>query len=447
MEIESEFRIVEWADSGNECRNSKHLYTCYVEAHLVIKPETKIKAFTGKHVDGKSDQHVQALWIQGLKKEVKVLKFKNIKATGTPEPGVRTIDVGPMSIQRLKVNRDSDMDYVPRGIKIFFPDLVVLSLKSCNLKYITRKDLVNFKRLESIHLGFNQLTSIPSNLFNNMPKLTRIALNNNKIEFLSSRLLKPVINNGLSMVELSENASIDAIFNPGERNSQNLVDTLEELLATIDRCCKPVIGEEPEKEVSLELKRLWETNESTDFLVIADSKQFPVHKQQLASQSPVFEAMFHSDMKERLTNMTSISDFSSYAVEEFLRFFYTGEIQDESNVMELFSLASMYDVSRLRSICEEMILENLDGDNAYEVFCLGQLHSSKDLKEFAFLEIKCKFPGKHIDDILMGSPEKMIKFIQAAQERDEKLKLAEEAFDEVLLKIYDAEASCDILMK
>jgi BTB/POZ domain len=75
---------------------------------------------------------------------------------------------------------------------------------------------------------------------------------------------------------------------------------------------------------------------------------------------------FKNDMKEAQTGKMTINDFSADAVEGMLKFMYTGENQ-EKNSMDLCALASKYDLSKLKSRCEKIILQNIDESNALEV--------------------------------------------------------------------------------
>jgi BTB/POZ domain len=70
--------------------------------------------------------------------------------------------------------------------------------------------------------------------------------------------------------------------------------------------------------------------------------------------------MFKSDVKEMTTGKMTITDFSAETVEEFLHYFYTGELPSVTNAMEMFALSSKYDVAGLVEVCKELIMENVD---------------------------------------------------------------------------------------
>ena len=71
----------------------------------------------------------------------------------------------------------------------------------------------------------------------------------------------------------------------------------------------------------------------------------------------------------------TIEDFSADAVENFLSFLYTEAILDDGNAIELFKLASKYEIPQLEQISKRIILDNLDESNALNVLFLGNLFS------------------------------------------------------------------------
>lgn len=147
------------------------------------------------------------------------------------------------SISEIHENGKSDSDveavsfeetvvgFFPRDLHINFPYLVALSIFNCGLIEVSRDDLKDLTSLEAIYLNSNQLKELPNNLFEDMPKLRIIELYGNKLEFISSKLLEPVIGNGLTLVDLRGNKIIDAFYWPGKDGS---VQTIEELLNIID---------------------------------------------------------------------------------------------------------------------------------------------------------------------------------------------------------------------
>lgn len=138
----------------------------------------------------------------------------------------------------------------------------------------------------------------------------------------------------------------------------------------------------------------------------------------------VFTAIFDNSMKEQLEGKMEIVDFNAATVEEFLEYMYTGIIPDSKNAMDLFAIAVKYDVTQLKTTCEEMVIENL-------VLALAHLYSADDMKKIAFDVFKQIFPRKQLPDELKNQPEKLKKLVIADQNRKQMIKNAEAAFAEI----------------
>lgn len=358
MELECEFKFEEWT-------TFPHLYTCVITSAAITKPRTLIKAINGIHLPGRSNKNVEAI------------KFAN-----------------------------TVVKYFPRGLQIIFPGLIVLQISSCGLKEIERSDLVGLEALSTLVIYKNQLTSLPDNLFTGMQNLKRFSFGSNKLETVSSQLLKPLKLSEITLAGLQNNSKIDAFY---QRDCSSSVESLEKLMQIIDKSCsKPQLQQSTfQDKFSSGFKDLWSYGRFSDFVVYVGSKEFRVHKNVLSIQSSVFSTMFdHHEVEENKTNSMVLEGFTVNAVEEFLRYMYCGEVlQEDTNAMELFALAAKYDVLELQQACEDKILLNLCESNALEILVLGNLYSSDDLKEFAFHKIKQMFPEINLRDELMNQPE------------------------------------------
>jgi hypothetical protein len=143
----------------------------------------------------------------------------------------------------------------------------------------------------------------------------------------------------------------------------------------------------------------------------------------------VFTAMFENDMQEQRTNNMKIEDFTYIAVEQFLDFLYTGNVQDETNAMELFALAAKYDVPKLKSSSENVVLKNLNKANAFEIFKLAHLYSAPIMKKKAFSKVKTTFTGRELSDNMIDEPERLDQIISAHRTRKRNMKEAQEEFE------------------
>ena len=90
--------------------------------------------------------------------------------------------------------------------------------------------------------------------------------------------------------------------------------------------------------------------QKTDFVFQVFASFFPIHKFILAARSPVFRAMFESDMIESRTGRVQIVDVEPEIFRQLLQFLYTGML-DKPVSKELGDAAEKYQVETLTSLC------------------------------------------------------------------------------------------------
>lgn len=202
-----------------------NIYTCKVTRINIKHPNRTISSFVGNHYDRKTDENVKWLLIQRNSRDDR-------SARGS-----------------FNVN----VEYLPVNLQQRFPNLKRLTIHSCGLKNITRNDLKGLENLEFISLSSNRLTLLPDDLFADMKNLKTVHFDNNKIQFLSSKLLKP-IEHSLDAAIFYGNGKLNANFvKSGKINLQQFKDI-------IDRKCTPPAPEVPAAE---EMDKLAENLESS----------------------------------------------------------------------------------------------------------------------------------------------------------------------------------------
>lgn len=355
------------------------VYSCFASKASITEPGTTVSRFIGRH-----------------------------------EPGKKNSDVEKLAFYYCQIS------FFPPGLGVRFRSLKHLDINFCKLDSLSAEDLEGLEGLESIDLAGNKLSSLPCDLFEGFRKLKSINLRSNKLEFVSSKLLTPLLQNDLTLVDLRDNTKIDASYCRDDEHGL----TLKQLMCQIDKKCKIPEGD-PGFEIELFDEDfagcfidLWESQVFSDFTIVTqDSKEYPVHKAVLGVQSSVFLVALNIDMKEKRTSRIVIDDFNPEAVEQFLRFFYTGRIPDDLHAMELFAMAAKYDVPKLKTKCEQLVLRHLDHNNAYEIFSLGHVHSSADMKKKAFNMIKKSLPDQTLDDCLLDDIETLSAIVEAARDK------------------------------
>jgi hypothetical protein len=93
------------------------------------------------------------------------------------------------------------------------------------------------------------------------------------------------------------------------------------------------------------------------------------HKHVLPARSPVFRAMFQSNMPETVTGEIHVEDINPTTMKEFLSYLYTESftlvsyLSDPRRAMDMFGVAMKYDVEILEHKCENALVSLLSAEN------------------------------------------------------------------------------------
>ena len=99
------------------------------------------------------------------------------------------------------------------------------------------------------------------------------------------------------------------------------------------------------------------------------------------ARSPVFKAMFATQMTESIRKVVEIKDFDEETVRGMLEYIYTGVTHNlEENFMDLLQISDTYQVLGLRRKTEDIIMTKLNFENAGEILALSDVYSSDSLK-------------------------------------------------------------------
>lgn len=238
------------------------------------------------------------------------------------------------------------LDCVPKGIGKFFPSLNCFAITRCGLKTIQRSDLAGLRELTNIDFSNNELESLPDDLFNDVPRLARIRLSENKISRVSSKLLVH-LEKTLIRVNFLNNALIHNYYYKTEYN------TFESLMMEIDEKCLP-----PSDSHMGSLEKLFRSGKGSDLTVKVGDESFKAHKSFLIAQSPVLEKAIADDMEGPQSKSISLIGFSSEVVEDLLLFCYVGKLFCDRNLLEVNEAASIYEMPALLTYCEQHLYKH-----------------------------------------------------------------------------------------
>ncbi|KAG5668810.1 hypothetical protein PVAND_016734 [Polypedilum vanderplanki] len=108
----------------------------------------------------------------------------------------RTITKINASHNHRKSNKDVDsvwihdtiVNFFPKNLEEFFPDLIAISITTSKLKEIHADDLKPFPKLIKLFLTNNELEVLDEDLFANNPKLKRLNFDGNRIRHVGGSL-------------------------------------------------------------------------------------------------------------------------------------------------------------------------------------------------------------------------------------------------------------------
>jgi hypothetical protein len=137
-----------------------------------------------------------------------------------------------------------------------------------------------------------------------------------------------------------------------------------------------------------DLKRHYDTISTTsDVYIITErtnSESILAHKAILTVRSPVFKAMFDSNMTESNTNQIQIPDFDAINIRRMVEFLYKDtftDIDDTSyeDFVSLLAIANKYQVIGLKKAIESHVIKMLSGTNVSELTHNAILYDASDL--------------------------------------------------------------------
>eukprot|EP00092_Neocalanus_flemingeri_P022978 GFUD01024910.1.p1 GENE.GFUD01024910.1~~GFUD01024910.1.p1 ORF type:complete len:347 (-),score=94.59 GFUD01024910.1:66-1106(-) len=112
-----------------------------------------------------------------------------------------------------------------------------------------------------------------------------------------------------------------------------------------------------------DMKSIMKLEDISDLVIVCHGKVFKCHKTILCARSDVFKKMLSGDTLENLNKKVPIEDSSAEAVDEMLKYIYTGEIPDYDKLgvlnIELLHLAEKYHLDPLKFACGGSIVTSL----------------------------------------------------------------------------------------
>ena len=138
------------------------------------------------------------------------------------------------------------------------------------------------------------------------------------------------------------------------------------------------------------LENVYKKMSGADFTFVFEGEQFPCHKIVLAAAYPVFKAMVENKHREAIESKANIK-LSAEVGRAFVRFIYTGEVQEDvmkENAPAFLEMGQMFFLQELKDMAERKLLSQLDKTNMVRLAFLGDHFGAEDIFEAALKMIK-----------------------------------------------------------
>ncbi|XP_021295778.1 BTB/POZ and MATH domain-containing protein 3 isoform X1 [Herrania umbratica] len=149
----------------------------------------------------------------------------------------------------------------------------------------------------------------------------------------------------------------------------------------------------PPSEMGQNLKALLESEVGCDIIFQVGDEKFKAHKLILAARSPVFRAQFFGLVGDPNMDKVVVEDFEPSIFKAMLLFIYTDKLPDVQEitgsssmcmstnmVQHLLAAADLYNLDRLKVLCEAKLCEELNADTVATTLALAEQHHCAQLK-------------------------------------------------------------------
>jgi BTB/POZ domain len=148
----------------------------------------------------------------------------------------------------------------------------------------------------------------------------------------------------------------------------------------------------------IDIRKLLGDPSYSDMIIRVRGRDLPVRRRILASNSPVFRAMFRKHTKESMERTVDFRCYPRKAVEAMLSFVYKGKLCEEAYSFKVFQMADMFDIKDLKLACERRLLSTLTPRNAFAYYKKAFLVNASYLEEKALQMIRYWVPVLKVTD-------------------------------------------------
>ncbi|GLT43819.1 hypothetical protein SLA2020_177490 [Shorea laevis] len=149
----------------------------------------------------------------------------------------------------------------------------------------------------------------------------------------------------------------------------------------------------PQSDMGQGFKEMLDSEAGCDIAFQVGDETFKAHKLILAARSPVFRAQFFGLVGDPNMDTVAVKDIEPSIFKAMLLFIYTDKLPDVHEVtgstsmctstnmiQHLLAVADLYNLDRLKLLCESKLCDELDADTVATTLALAEQHHCTQLK-------------------------------------------------------------------
>lgn len=121
--------------------------------------------------------------------------------------------------------RGLNIEKFPQGLGEMFVNLEVVRITSCNMIFLLKEDMENLEKLKFLDLVGNKIEKLKSDVFENIPNVVEVILNNNRLTFIGSEILKPL--GKLEIISFGGNVCVQSFAKHSDEQLRRLKSDIE----------------------------------------------------------------------------------------------------------------------------------------------------------------------------------------------------------------------------
>lgn len=114
---------------------------------------------------------------------------------------------GNTDVRGFSISERMSVKFIPKGLAKFFPNIEALEVDHSDLEFLTEDDFEGLSSLTLLNMGYNKVTTIPSNFFAHTPKVRFISFSQNPLTTIAPKVFEPLHN--LLSLSLDQSNCID----------------------------------------------------------------------------------------------------------------------------------------------------------------------------------------------------------------------------------------------